>query len=50
MHLQYYVLLEIFDVLVNYYHYPWLVYELSKTIFLGDPMNKSKGDSMNKLH
>ena len=28
----------IFDVLVNYYHYPWLVYVLSKTIFLGDPI------------
>ena len=25
--------LEIFDVLINYYYYPWLVYELSKTIF-----------------
>ena len=35
-HFIYLLSFEIFDVLVNYYYYPWLVYELSKTIFLGD--------------
>ena len=28
------LIVEIFDVLVNYYYYPWLVYELSKISYI----------------